>query len=65
MVERRLTWLAGIVLLWGAAVLYKIVSLQVLHHAEYARLARAHQELVVEIPARGAPSSIARERRWP
>ena len=45
MVERRLTWLAGIVLVWGAAIFLKLVSLQVLHHYEYARMARAHQEL--------------------
>jgi cell division protein FtsI (penicillin-binding protein 3) len=51
MVERRLIWLAGIVCLWGAAILYKLVSLQVWHHREYAATARARQELVIEIPA--------------
>jgi len=50
-VERRLIRLAGAVLLWGAAILYKLVSLQILHHREYARLAKARQELVIEIPA--------------
>src|SRR5260370_253377 len=55
MVERRLTWLAAIILLWGAAIFQKLVSLQVLHHREYAIMARARQELVIEIPApRGA-----------
>jgi cell division protein FtsI (penicillin-binding protein 3) len=55
MVERRLTWLAAIVLLWGAAILQKLVSLQVLHHQEYSRMARARQEVVIELPApRGA-----------
>jgi cell division protein FtsI (penicillin-binding protein 3) len=49
--ERRLIWLAGAIVLWGAVALSKIVSLQWLHHAEYARLARSHQELVIEIPA--------------
>ncbi|HKE22259.1 MAG TPA: penicillin-binding protein [Bryobacteraceae bacterium] len=51
MVERRLIWLAGIVVLWGAAIFFKLVSLQVLHHRQYAAMARARQELVIEIPA--------------
>ena len=51
MVERRLTWLARIVLLWGAAIFLKLVSLQVLHHEEYAGKARARQELAIEITA--------------
>ena len=51
MVERRLTWLAAIVLLWGAAIFFKLVSLQVFHHREYSNLARARQEMVIEIPA--------------
>jgi cell division protein FtsI (penicillin-binding protein 3) len=51
MVERRLIWLAGIVGLWGAAILYHLVSMQVVHHREYAGLARARQELDLEIPA--------------
>jgi len=51
MVERRLTWLAAIVLLWGAAIFLKIVSLQVVHHQEYLKLARARQEMTIEIPA--------------
>jgi cell division protein FtsI (penicillin-binding protein 3) len=51
MVERRLTWLAAIILAWGAAIFYKLISLQVFHHSEYALLARSRQELVVEIPA--------------
>jgi cell division protein FtsI (penicillin-binding protein 3) len=50
MVERRLTWLAAIVLLWGAAIFGKLVSLQVLRHQEYLNLAKARQELVIEIP---------------
>ena len=41
MVERRLTCLAVIVLLWGAAILYNLISLQVVHHREYAGKARA------------------------
>ena len=51
MVERRLTWLALIILLWGGAIFYKLISLQVMHHLQYVRMARARQELVVEIPA--------------
>jgi cell division protein FtsI (penicillin-binding protein 3) len=51
MVERRLTWLAAIVLLWGAAIFFKLVSLQVFHHREYSNQARARQEVVIEIPA--------------
>src|SRR5271157_3140977 len=51
MEERRLTWLAGIVLLWGAAIFLKLISLQILHHYEYSRMARTHQELVRKIPA--------------
>ncbi|HYW45451.1 MAG TPA: penicillin-binding protein [Bryobacteraceae bacterium] len=50
MVERRLTWLVRIVLLWGAAIFLKLVSLQVLHHQEYAKKARMRQELVVPLP---------------
>ena len=51
MVDRRLAWLAGIVLFWGAAIFYKIVSLQVVHHGEYSELATANQVLVEDIPA--------------
>ena len=50
MVERRLACLASIVLLWGAAVLYNIVSLQVVHHQKYAAKARSRQEIKVELP---------------
>src|SRR5690349_10800316 len=49
MVERRLIWLARIVLLWGAAIFIKLVSLQVLHHQEYVNLAHSRQELDIEI----------------
>jgi cell division protein FtsI (penicillin-binding protein 3) len=51
MVDRRLIWLAGVVCLWGAAIFYKLISLQVVHHHQYAAEARARQELVVDIPA--------------
>ncbi len=51
MVERRLTWLALGVLLWGGAIFYKLISLQVLHHHDYVLQARKHQEEVRIIPA--------------
>jgi cell division protein FtsI (penicillin-binding protein 3) len=51
MVERRLTWLAVLVLAWGGAIFYKLVSLQVIHHQEYVSQARQHQEVVRQIPA--------------
>ncbi|MGA2040317.1 MAG: penicillin-binding protein [Bryobacteraceae bacterium] len=55
MLDRRLKWLAGIILVWGGAILCKLISLQVLHHRQYAGLARARQEQVVKILApRGA-----------
>ncbi len=50
MVEQRLKWLAWMVAAWGAAIFLKLISLQVLHHREYVELARARQELTVEIP---------------
>src|SRR5436305_2373326 len=55
MVERRLKWLAWIVAVWGVVIFYKLISLQVVHHQEYVRMARARQERDKEIPApRGA-----------
>ena len=51
MVERRLTCLVVIILLWGAAILKNLISLQVVHHREYAVKARSIQEVDVEIPA--------------
>ena len=53
--SRRLTWVAGGALLWLALILGKLVSLQVIHHGVYARLARQQQELKVEIPAPRGP----------
>ena len=49
--ERRLTWLALVIGMWGAAILANLISLQVIHHREYAGKARAIQEVVVQIPA--------------
>ena len=51
MAQGRLLILAGIAALWGADVLYHLLSLQVLHHQYYVRLARSHQEVPLEIPA--------------
>ena len=51
MFERRLTILAALVLVWGAAILANLLSLQVLHHREYRQLARSRQEVDLEIPA--------------
>ncbi len=53
--ERRLTWLAGIAAAWAAAILWHLASLQLLHHAEFARKARRNQEVAIEIPAARGP----------
>ena len=47
----RLTFLSVALLLWAAAICYKLISLQVIHHAKYAAIARSQQEEKVEIPA--------------
>jgi cell division protein FtsI (penicillin-binding protein 3) len=55
MVERRLVWLAWIVLLWGGAIFVKLLTLQVVRHQEFVQKARNRQEEVVELRAqRGA-----------
>jgi cell division protein FtsI (penicillin-binding protein 3) len=51
MVDRRLAWLAGIVLIWGAAIFFNIIWLQVVHHQEYSKLATERQVVAVDIPA--------------
>jgi len=51
MIERRLTILAAILVLWGGAIFAKLLSLQVLHHREYVQLARNREELDVAISA--------------
>jgi cell division protein FtsI (penicillin-binding protein 3) len=50
-VDSRLTWLAGGILLWAAIILIKLVSLQVVHHPSYLRMARQQQEKQVDIHA--------------
>ncbi|MGO9257343.1 MAG: penicillin-binding protein [Bryobacteraceae bacterium] len=49
--QGRLLTLAGITALWGAGVLYNLISLQVVHHQYYTQLAKSHQEVPLEIPA--------------
>src|SRR5579883_1022546 len=44
----HLTWL---LLLWTAAVILRLVYLQVLHYGDYVRQAKEQQEKLVEIPA--------------
>ncbi|MBS1858162.1 MAG: transpeptidase family protein [Acidobacteria bacterium] len=51
MVDRRLTWLAAVVLIWGTAIFLKLISLQVIHHREFLNKAAARQEISIEIPA--------------
>src|SRR6266568_221744 len=52
---RRLTWLAIAALLWAGVIVCKLISLQVIHHNDYAHLARQQQELKVELPAPRGP----------
>jgi cell division protein FtsI (penicillin-binding protein 3) len=51
MVDRRLTWLAAVFLAWGAAIFFKLISLEIMHHREYLGKAAARQEVSIEIPA--------------
>src|ERR1700679_279820 len=53
--QRRLIWLAGIVSLWGAAICWNLVKLEVVHHKDYVRLARRIQEQEREIHAPRGP----------
>jgi len=55
MVDRRLTWVAGLVFVWGAAIFCNLIKLQIVHHQDYVQKARARQEHLIQIPAaRGA-----------
>jgi len=49
--DKRLTWFAMAVLLWGALIFVRLISLQVVHHASYVRMARKQQERLQAIPA--------------
>jgi cell division protein FtsI (penicillin-binding protein 3) len=53
--ERRLQWLVGIVVLWGAAILWNLVKLEVFHHKEYVRIAHKTQEIEVKVSAPRGP----------
>jgi cell division protein FtsI/penicillin-binding protein 2 len=50
-VEKRLGWLAGVVLVWGALILARLVMLQVVHHGDYLKAARKAQEIEIKVPA--------------
>jgi len=55
MLERRLVCFAGIVSLWGGGVLYRLISLQIVHHQYYAASAARQQGTTEDILApRGA-----------
>jgi cell division protein FtsI (penicillin-binding protein 3) len=49
--ERRIGWLALVILAWGAAILVRLLLLQVVHHGEYVERARKSQEIDRQIPA--------------
>ena len=49
--ERRIGWLALVILAWGAAILVRLLLLQVVHHQEYVERARRTQEIDRPIPA--------------
>ena len=49
--DRRLLIFAGIILLWGGAILLRLFSLQVVHHGDYLRAARRQQEEEIEVSA--------------
>jgi cell division protein FtsI (penicillin-binding protein 3) len=48
---RRLTFLVGVLLLWGAGIFVKLVSIQIVHHHEYLADARKQQEREIPLPA--------------
>lgn len=48
---RRVTFLVVLLTFWGAAILYKLVSIQVFHHEKYLASARKQQELKIDLPA--------------
>lgn len=48
---RRLTWLVAAILIWGLCIFCRLIALQVVHHQDYARLARQQQELRVRVLA--------------
>jgi hypothetical protein len=62
--DKRLTWFAGAVVLWGALIFAQLVSLQVIHHAGYLRMARKQRSAFRPSRRRAAPFSIAPGRCW-
>jgi cell division protein FtsI (penicillin-binding protein 3) len=51
---KRLTFLVAAVLIWAAAIFYRLISMQILHHQKYVALARKQQEQILTIrPPRG------------
>jgi cell division protein FtsI (penicillin-binding protein 3) len=55
MVDRRLTWVAGLVFVWGVAIFCNLIKLQIVHHQDYVQKARARQEHLIQIPAARGP----------
>ena len=63
----RLTFLVAAVLVWAAAIFYRLFSMQVLQHLKYVALARKQQEKENTVPAsrgyiydrRGRPLAIS------
>ena len=49
--DKRLTWFAAAVLLWGTLIFVQLLNLQVVHHSTYQRMARKQQERVQTLPA--------------
>ena len=50
-VEKRLGWLAIVIVVWGAVILFRLVMLQVVHHRDYLKAARKAQEIEIKVPA--------------
>ena len=48
---KRLTFLVAAVLIWAAAIFFKLVNMQVVHHQKYTTLARKQQEHVMTVEA--------------
>ena len=64
MVERRLKWLAWIIVSWGVVIFCKLFTLQIIRHDEYVRMARRGRKRPSRFPRLGARSSIGAARRW-
>ncbi len=46
-----MTFLVAAVLIWAAAIFYRLISMQVVHHQKYLTLARKQQEHVIPVQA--------------